>query len=326
MTPEYISEQRVRAALNPVHTLVDALEEAFRNFSKGKEGGAIQPLRTRLEVSDHNGMLIAMPVYSVNDQALAIKVLTLYSENKRRNLPTYQGVMLLFHADTGCLASIIDAISVTEIRTAAASAVATKCIYRGEPKILAIIGAGSQGKGHWNVFSQIYSFTEVRVYSRTRSSSEKLVSHIGSRGKVCESAEDAVKNADIIITATFSKQPLVFKDWVKPGAHINALGANSPDRQELDPVLVRDSVVYVDDRRAAIAGSGDIIHSKAEIYAEIGEVIDGRKEIKRDPITIFKSLGLAIEDAVTAKLVHDSVHKERAADTDRKSNQQTGRK
>ncbi|XP_074660465.1 ketimine reductase mu-crystallin-like [Tubulanus polymorphus] len=196
MTPEYISEQRVRAALNPVHPLVDALEEAFRNFLRVKKEAPFNPCVCGLK------MLIAMPGYSANDQALAIKVLTRYNDKKRTNLQTFDfhGVLLLFHADIGCLAS-------------------------------------------------------VRVYSRTRSSSEKLVSHIGSRGKVCESAEDAVKNADIIITATFSKQPLVFKDWLKPGAHIN---------------------------------------------------------------------GLAIEGAVTAKLVHDSECNEEAADTDRKSNQQTG--
>ncbi|XP_064618170.1 ketimine reductase mu-crystallin-like [Liolophura sinensis] len=183
-------------------------------------------------------------------------------------------------------------------------------LCKPSPHILAIVGAGVQGHSHYHSLSSIYNFTEVRIASRTLESAEKLVTQVPN-GRVCDSVEEAVKGADIIVMATSAMKPLLKADWVKAGTHINAVGACKADWQELDPDLVRSSVLVVDSREAAMVESGDVILSKAEIFAEAGELFQGWKKPQTDQTTIFKSLGIGVEDTVAAKLVYDKILQQR---------------
>ncbi|XP_013379131.1 ketimine reductase mu-crystallin isoform X2 [Lingula anatina] len=244
-----------------------------------------------------------MPCFSAHEHVLATKLVAFYPTNYDKGLPTHMATLMVFDPENGSLKAIMDGEVITNLRTAAASAVATKYLANPKSQVLAIIGAGHQARSHHQALSTLFNFTEVNIYSRTLESAEKLSQEIGSTAKACSSVEEAVKRADIIVTVTFSKVPVLFAKWVKPGAHVNAVGACRPDWQEIDPDLMRGSVLYVDSREGAMKESGDVILSKAEVYAEVGEVVNGTKEAFCEKTTVFKSLGMAVEDAVSANLV-----------------------
>ncbi|XP_067934779.1 ketimine reductase mu-crystallin-like [Watersipora subatra] len=192
------------------------------------------------------------------------------------------------------------------MRTGAASAVATKHIVEdcSKPIKLALLGAGVQALSHYQALKVVTNISKVSVWSRTMERAVKCAEEID--GVACLTVKEAVDDADIIVTVTSSPTPILEKTWVKPGAHINAVEACRSNWQEIDPELMQCSAVYVDSRAAALKESGDVIMSNAEVYAEIGEVINKSKPVKRDKFTVFKSLGLGIEDAVAAKLVYDT--------------------
>ncbi|XP_002737868.1 ketimine reductase mu-crystallin-like [Saccoglossus kowalevskii] len=300
--PKYIEADDVKRVLKMTE-LIPIIEKAMGDFSKGDDGGVVQPVRSFIPIEKHGGFFAAMSAYSEKDETLATKLLTRYQENAGTGIPTHTSAIILFEPSTGELKSIMDGDVITSMRTAAASAVATKYLASENSKILCILGSGDQARSHYKSLHHICNFEEVRVWSPTFKNAQYFSSQL--RSKVCATVEEAIRGADVIVTATFAKQPIVEWEWVKPGAHINAIGAVNKKWQELSSELMQKSVVYVDSREAAMKGSGDVIISKADIFAEIGDLVNGTKEAQREKTTVFKSLGIAIEDVVSAKLVYD---------------------
>ncbi|KAH9508312.1 hypothetical protein Btru_050812 [Bulinus truncatus] len=180
-------------------------------------------------------------------------------------------------------------------------------LVSGEPNVLAVLGSGVQARSHYAALSHFFNFKQIRIWNHRYDGAVKLANELGPNCSACHDVCEAVKNADVIVTVTSSTLPILKYEWIKAGVHINAVGACRPDWSEIEPHLMRSAIVYVDSREGALKESGDIILSQANIYAEIGEVILGTKEALRKETTIFKSLGLAIEDAVAAKVVVDKL-------------------
>ncbi|KAM8962348.1 ketimine reductase mu-crystallin [Pelodytes ibericus] len=287
-------------------TLIPLLERALINFSSGSEGGVIQPIRTIVPVTKHHGFLGVMPAYSTMDDALTTKVVTFYENKTSDEFPSHQATVLLFDPRNGSLKAVMDGKVITDRRTAAVSVIATKLLNSPPADVLCILGTGAQALSHYQAFTQQFVFKEIRIWSRTRENAERFAEAVGGKACVCSSPQEAVTGADVIITATMSTTPVLFGEWVKPGAHINAIGACRPDWRELDDTLMNNCVLYVDSREAGAKESGDIVLSQAAIYAEIGEVLKGTKSAFSDKTTVFKSVGMAIEDTVSAKLVYDA--------------------
>ncbi|XP_072125285.1 ketimine reductase mu-crystallin isoform X3 [Mobula birostris] len=263
--PLYLSAAEV-ARLLEEPGLLPLLEVALGRFSSA-DGEVEQPVRSTVALRRCRGFLGVMPAYSAQDDALVTKIVRFYQAPDSSHLST----VLLFDPSNGVLKAVMDGIVITDKRTAVVSAIATK----------------------------------VKVWSRTRERAERFAQRAAGPVQVCGSAQEAVSGADVVITVTMATEPVLFGEWVKPGAHINAVGGCRPEWRELDDALMRDAVLYVDSREAGICESGDIILSGAEIFAELGEVIVGKKPALCDKTTVFKSLGMAIEDMVTAKLVYD---------------------
>ncbi|CAN8005481.1 unnamed protein product [Ixodes hexagonus] len=307
----YLSAEVVKQCLEGnITELVCKLEDGLRRFSLGPRGGIVQPVRNIVPLQNQNGqvvMLLSMSAHSIDDGVLATKVVTYIPGNKPPR-PTIQGSVLLFDAETGSLKCMMDAVEITAYRTASVSAVATKYLATENPKILAVFGSGTQAKSHIVVFSAIFNFQEIRIWNHREESALSLAGDLmakhGIRARCVASAAEAARDADVIVTATSSPKPVLHADWLKKGAHVNAVGAPRLDWQELSSDVMLKSVVYVDSVEGAMAESGDIVQSGAEVYAEIGEAVLGTKENRRNETTVFKSLGMAIEDALAAELVY----------------------
>jgi len=195
----------------------------------------------------------------------------------------------------------MDGRLITEMRTAAASAAATKLLASPNAKILAILGSGVQACSHVEALRLVRQFEEIRVWSPTLEHAKRFAQEIGASAM---SAEEAVSDADVIVTVTNSKTPVLKGDWLKAGCHVNAIGACRPDWRELDDEAMQKNVVFVDSREGALRESGDVILSGATIYAELGEVLAAKVAALANEITIFKSLGMAVEDIAAATLVY----------------------
>ncbi|XP_042560706.1 ketimine reductase mu-crystallin isoform X2 [Clupea harengus] len=270
--------------------LLPRLEAALAQFSKHDISEVIQPVRTVVPLTKHNGFLGLMPAYMVHDDILCTKMVAFYRREQGSTLPSTQ---------------VMDGEVITAKRTAAVSAISAKFFMPAQSEVLCILGSGHQAVSHYEVFTQTFAFKQVRVWSRRKESAEHFASALQGPVTVCTSVKEAVEGADVIITVTGASQPVLFGDWVKPGAHVAAVGACRPDWRELDDVLMRQAVVYVDSREGALKESGDVILSGAQVFAEIGEVITGTAPAHREKTTVFKSLGMGIQDAVSAKLVYD---------------------
>jgi len=273
--------------------LVPAMASALADLSSSR---AVQPVRTIVPVAEHHGFLAVMPAYN---RALGAKLVTFYPENK--GVHTHNGVIILFRAETGEPLVVMDGRLITEMRTAAVSAVATDRLARPDASVLAILGAGVQAGSHLEALRLVRRFQEVRVWS-PRSAAAFAERH-GVRA--VGSAENAVRGADVIVVATASRTPVLRGAWMAPGAHVNAVGACRPDWRELDDDLVRRAQLYVDSRAAALQESGDVI-AAGEPFAELGEAVAGTRPGRQSPdeITLFKSVGVAVEDVVSAELVY----------------------
>uniref|UniRef100_A0A8C5R092 Ketimine reductase mu-crystallin n=1 Tax=Leptobrachium leishanense TaxID=445787 RepID=A0A8C5R092_9ANUR len=302
--PAFIPADVVEKSLD-YPTLIPLLERALINFSMGSEGGVVQPVRTIVPVAKHRGFLGVMPAYSAVDDALTTKVVTFYENKLSSEIPSHQATVLLFDPATGVLKAVIDGKVITDKRTAAVSVIATKLLKSAHAEVLCILGSGAQALSHYHAFTQEFLFKEVRIWSRTGENAKRFAEAVGGKILVCSTPQEAVTGADVIVTATMSTQPVLFGDWVKPGAHINAIGACRPDWRELDDNLMKNCVLYVDSKEAAAKESGDIVLSQVEIKAELGELLNGTKTALPDKTTVFKSVGMAIEDTVSAKLVYD---------------------
>ncbi|XP_052030953.1 ketimine reductase mu-crystallin [Apodemus sylvaticus] len=305
--PAFLSADEVQDHLRSSSLLIPPLEAALANFSKGPDGGVMQPVRTVVPVAKHRGFLGVMPAYSAAEDALTTKLVTFYEGHTNTTaVPSHQASVLLFDPSNGSLLAVMDGNVITAKRTAAVSAIATKFLKGPGSDVLCILGAGVQAYSHYEIFTEQFSFKEVRIWNRTRENAEKFASSVQGDVRVCSSVQEAVTGADVIITVTMATEPILFGEWVKPGAHINAVGASRPDWRELDDELMKQAVLYVDSREAALKESGDVLLSGADIFAELGEVIAGAKPAHCEKTTVFKSLGMAVEDLVAAKLVYDS--------------------
>jgi len=288
-----LDEEGVRRLLR-MEDVIPAMERALADFSGGK---VVQPVRAIVPAAEHEGFLGLMPAYTGG--ALGAKLVTFYPRNQ--GIPTHHATILLFKPETGEPIVSMDGRLITEARTAAVSAVATNHLARSEASVLAIIGSGVQAASHLEALRLVRRFEEVRVWSPRHAGD--FARRFGVQATA--SAEEAVRGADVIVTATTSKTPVLSGGWLSPGVHINAVGAPRPDWRELDDETLRRARVYVDSREAALEESGDVI-AAGRIFAELGEVVSRTKPGRgsEEEITLFKSLGLAVEDVATADLVY----------------------
>src|SRR4051812_3600081 len=288
---EYFDEEKVRRLLR-IDELISAMRTVLAEFSAGKWQ---QPLRGVL--AQNGGFFGVMPA---SGESMGIKMVTFYPGNTE--LPTHMAVIALFDPKTGEPLALMDGRYITEMRTAAGSAVATHALARRDAKGLTLLGAGVQAHAHLEVLPHVRQFEEVRVWNHHP---EKAKRFAEDRGIKAMELEAAVRDADVVVTATSAREPILKGEWLKPGAHVNAVGASRPDWRELDDAAMRN-VVIVDSYEGAQKESGDVILSRATPFAELGEILGGTKRVETGATTIFKSLGMAVEDVATAKLVYDA--------------------
>jgi ornithine cyclodeaminase/alanine dehydrogenase-like protein (mu-crystallin family) len=295
--PLFLNEDQVRQHLQ-MADLIPAMEKALIDFSAGK---VTQPVRSVIKVDPPGGFLGLMP--ALTPDGLGLKAVTFFPSNAKRGIPTHMATIFLVDPETGAPLAIMDGRLITEMRTAAVSAAATKLLARPDAKVLAILGSGVQAHSHAEALRLVRQFEELRVWSPTREHAERFAKEIGAKAT---SAEEAVRGADVVVTATNSKTPVLEGSWLKSGCHVNVVGASRPDWREVDDDAMAN-VVFVDSREGAMKESGDVILSGAKIYAELGEGLAGKIPSRSRETTIFKSLGMAVEDIAAAMLVYRSV-------------------
>lgn len=279
--------------------LIAAMDRALAAFSAGN---VVQPVRTIIDLADRHAFFGVMPAYIASAPAIGTKLVSVYHSNLERGLPSHLATILLFDPETGALQAILDGRYITEARTAAVSAVSARKLARAGSRVLAILGSGVQARSHFEALAHVMRFDEVRAWSPTRSNLEAFSRVTGARPM--DSAEAAVHGADVIVLVTASPSPVIRNEWVAPGAHVISVGACRPNQFEMDPELVRRARLFVDSRAAAIKESGDVIGAgEAHIVAELGDPRATR--VTEDEITVFKSLGLAVEDVAAAHLAFE---------------------
>jgi thiomorpholine-carboxylate dehydrogenase len=290
----YLDEDRVRGLLR-WDQLIAAMEEALADFSLGR---VLQPVRNMLTIEEGQRYLGIMP--AVAGDAMGAKLVSFFPQNAATGIPTHMAMIVLFSSQTGEPLAVMDGRLITEMRTAAVSAAATKLLAAPDSRVLALLGSGVQAGAHLQALSQVRSFAEVRVWSRTAEHAERFARQHNIKAMP---ARSAVRGADVVVTATNALEPILKGAWLKPGAHVNAVGSPRPGWRELDDNAMSNTLI-VDSREAVLEESGDVIRSNAPIYAEIGEIFAGRKKAPVAATTVFKSVGLAIEDVAAAKLVY----------------------
>ena len=272
--------------------LIPAVRDALAALSAGR---VVQPVRTVLPIAPHQGFFAVMPAYA---GSLGAKLVTFYPKNV--GVHTHHALIVMLKPETGEPLAVLDGRLITEMRTAAASAVATDKLARPNARALGIIGSGVQAKSHLAALRHVRAFKEVRVWS-PRNARAFAEQH---RVKAVPSAADAVRGADVVVVAASATTPILEGAWLSPGTHVNAIGATRPDWRELDDALVTTARVFVDSREAALRESGDVIAAKSDV-TEIGAVVAGTAPGRQSDqeITLFKSVGVAVEDVVAAALV-----------------------
>lgn len=316
-----VNDQQVRALL-PMNECIELMERALETLARED---ALQPLRTAMWQPDRSGLLGLMPGWLGEPRALGIKVVTVFPGNHGTDLDAHQGVVLLFDTDDGRLLAVIDATEITAIRTAAVSAVATRCLAAPGAGDLAILGSGTQARSHLEAMLLVRSITRVRVWSRNHDAARRFADSASKRhGRDVEpmtTAHNAVRDADIICTTTAATEPVLAGAWIAAGAHVNAVGACMARARELDTPAVKQSRLFVDRRESAMHEAGDFLIPRLEgavndahIVGELGEVLTGRVAGRTVPTdrTLFKSLGLAVEDLAAA---HHVFERARAGNT-----------
>ncbi len=291
----FLDEEQVRRRLR-IEELIPAMEQALIDFSAGK---VVQPVRSVITVDPPGGFFGLMPALA---EGLGIKIVTFYPTNTERGIPTHMATIFLVDRETGAPLAVMDGRLITEMRTAAVSAVATNLLASPAARVLAILGSGVQARSHVEALRVVRQFDQIRVWSHTADHAKRFAKEIGGKAMP---AEEAVRNADVVVTVTSSRTPVLCGDWLKRGCHVNAVGACRPDWRELDDKAMQN-LVFVDSAEAAVKESGDIILSGARIYAELGLALAGKIDPRRNETTIFKSLGMAVEDIVAATLVYRS--------------------
>jgi ornithine cyclodeaminase/alanine dehydrogenase-like protein (mu-crystallin family) len=309
-----LSHRDVLAALPPA-ACAAAMATVLAQHARGE---SYLPLRSVMIPPAAAGFMGVMPgwrgPHAGTAEAFGVKAICIIPANPARGLDAHQGLVTLFDGETGVPTAILDAAAVTEIRTAAVSAVATSALARPGARILAILGAGTQGRAHLRALTLAGEYEQVRVYSPTPAHARGLVESAGLPGlevRVAASAREALDDADVVVTATSSREPVLSRDWLKAGAHVNAVGASTPASRELDTATVAASALFCDSRESLRSEAGEfqlairegLIAGEEHVRAELGEVLAGTAPGRRDAgeLTVFRSLGLAIEDLAAAQ-------------------------
>jgi alanine dehydrogenase len=305
--------ERDVAQLVDIATSIRVVRQAFMAMARGQ---TVMPPKIYLPLPQ-NSDFRAMPAYQQHPAACGVKWVNVHPHNRRRGLPTVMAVIIMNDPATGLPLAMMDGLLVTKLRTAAAAAVAADILARKDSRIVGLIGCGAQADAQLLALAQVRPISEVHVWGRTPGEAERFCARMRRRlprirHVPCDTLESCVRQADLLVTVTPSRRPLVKRSWLKPGVHINAIGADAPGKQELDPSILRDALVVVDEREQAVHG-GELnvpirrgqFHPR-QIHATLGEILIGKKRGRRDPreITVFDSTGLAIHDiALGAEIV-----------------------
>jgi alanine dehydrogenase len=298
----FFTEAEVRELLD-LDLLVDALAAAHRDLSAGE---ASMPPRIAALVQEREGLLGVMPSY-LPSAGLACKLVTLFPHNRDRH--THQAVIAVFDPDNGTPLALMDGRYITATRTAAGSALATRLLARDDSKVLAILGTGVQARSHARALPRVRDFEEIRIAGRDRAKADALADELGPVVRAVDSFEEAIRGADVIAATTHSTEPIVRREWLSPGVHVNSVGLN-PSGREVDEQTVADALVVVESRQSALtpppAGAPELAGlDPGRIHAELGELVGGTRpgRTARDQITLYKSVGVAVQDAAAAALV-----------------------
>jgi len=295
-----LNEHEVTSLLT-MSECIGVMEEALADLARGK---VTNPLRSMIRGAETPGILGLMPAFRGD---YGLKEICVYPGNPARGLDTHLGLVILHDGETGAPKAIMNASAITAIRTAAVSAVATKLLAREDAHVLAILGAGVQAKTHLEAIPLVREIKEVRIFSRTREKAKALAT---DNRQLTTTAEQAVRGADIIVTATSSREPIIKREWIAPGSHINAVGSSIKSTRELDSETVAAASLFVDRRESTLNESGDYLMSGVgpdHIRAELGEILTGKAKGRTSTgeITLFKSLGLAVEDLASAQFLFE---------------------
>jgi ornithine cyclodeaminase/alanine dehydrogenase-like protein (mu-crystallin family) len=309
-----LSHRDVVAALPP-RACAESMAAVLAARARGETH---MPLRSVMAAPGAAGFMGLMPSWRGGQQdhgaVFALKAICVIPDNPARGLDAHQGTVTLFDGETGVPTAILDASAITAIRTAAVTAVATGALARTDAHTLAILGAGVQGRAHLHALAGVRDFGQVRVYAPTRAHVQALIDEAGLAGaemSAAASAEDAVRGADVVVAATNAREPVLQRAWLRPGAHVNAVGASTPRAKEIDTATVAASALFCDSRESVLAEAGEfrlavtegLIGGEEHIRAELGEVLAGTAAGRRDDgeLTLFRSLGIAVEDLAAAE-------------------------
>ena len=309
----FLSHKDVIAALDPGEC-ADAMAGVLAAHARGE---TFMPLRSIMAPPEAAGFLGLMPGWrGGEDPVFSLKTICLIPGNPARGLDAHQGLVTLFDGEIGVPTAVLDASAVTEIRTAAVTAVATDTLARQDVSVLAILGAGVQARSHLDALTRVREFDRIRFYAPTEAHTRALVQAAAGDGLpeliIAPSAEEAVRGADVVVVATSSRQPVIERDWLGPGVHVNAVGASSPTAREIDTATVAASALFCDSRESVRNEAGEfqlairegLIEGESHIRAELGEVLAGLEPGRRDDheLTLYRSLGLAVQDLAAAEL------------------------
>jgi alanine dehydrogenase len=317
-----VLNQKEVQRLLPMGECIEVMASALATLARGD---AVLPLRTVLRIPNTNSAFAVMPAYLGEPKSVGAKVITVFPDNHGTAYDSHQGAVLLFDPSNGSLAAVLDATAVTTIRTAAVSAVATRLLARKDAAELAILGAGVQGHAHLEAIHVVRPIAKLLVWSRSAEHATELAraatERFGIDARVAKTAEEAVRGSSIVCTTTSATEPVLQGKWLAPGTHVNVVGASQPHAREVDTEAVKRARLFVDRRESALNEPGDILTPLEEgaitpdhVLGEIGELLLGRAMGRRsdDDITMFKSLGIAIEDLASASHVVDKAKRERA--------------
>ena len=309
-----LSHRDVVAALPP-RACAESIATVLAARARGE---TYMPLRSIMVAPGAAGFMGLMPSWRGEQPdhgaMFALKAICVIPDNPARGLDAHQGTVTLFDGETGVPTAILDASAITAIRTAAVTAIATGALARADAQTLAILGAGVQGRAHLRALAGVRDFRQVRVYAPTPAHVRALIDEAGPAGAelaAAASAEDAVRGADVVVAATNASEPVLQRGWLKPGAHVNAVGASTPRAKEIDTATVAASALFCDSRESVLAEAGEfrlavtegLIGGEEHIRAELGEVLAGTAAGRRDDgeLTLFRSLGIAVEDLAAAE-------------------------
>ena len=318
MALRVLSREAVRQAL-PMTQAVEAMKSAFAQLSSGR---ADVPLRVALPVDRHNGVTLFMPGYLPADDQMAVKIVSVFNENPAKGLPLIHALVVVVDATTGAPVAVMDGTYLTALRTGAASGAATDLLARQDARSVAVFGAGAQGRTQLEAVCAVRAIEEAWVYDvvpeRASIYAEEMGRGLSLAVKVAGTPAAAVREADVICTATTSTRP-VFEDAdVRPGTHVNAVGAYTPEMQEVPPETVVRAKVVIDHLEASMAEAGDLLIplrqgliGEDHIYAELGEIVAGAKpgRTSSEEITLFKSVGVAVQDVAAAGAVLEAARR-----------------